>query len=54
MTAAGRVMVSVVVAVLAMAHPAAAQVYPAAKTGGNYMHNYYLPPAASSTPWWPS
>ena len=35
-------------------HTADAQVYTAAKTGGNYMHNYYLPPAASSTPWWPS
>ena len=30
------------------------QVYPNAKTGGNYMYNYYFPPAASSTPWWPS
>src|SRR5713226_4517014 len=28
--------------------------YPSAKTGSNYMHNYYLPPAGSSTPWWPS
>src|SRR5688572_25763967 len=28
--------------------------YPAARSGGNYMHNYYLPPAGSSTPWWPS
>ncbi len=27
--------------------------YPAAQTGGNYMHNFYLPPAAS-TPWRPS
>ncbi len=27
--------------------------YPAALTGGNYMHNYYLPPVAS-TPWRPS
>ncbi|MBI1352971.1 MAG: hypothetical protein GC160_01405 [Acidobacteria bacterium] len=27
--------------------------YPNAKTGGNYMHNYYLPPA-SSTPWRPA
>ena len=27
--------------------------YPAAKTGGNYMHNYYLPPP-SSTPWRPA
>lgn len=31
-----------------------AQNYPAARTGGNYMHNYLLPPAGSSTPWWPS
>jgi hypothetical protein len=31
-----------------------AQAYPNAKTGGNYMHNYLLPPAASSTPWWPT
>ncbi len=27
--------------------------YPEARTGGNYMHNYYLPPVAS-TPWRPS
>src|SRR5581483_8181960 len=26
----------------------------AATTGGIYMVNYYLPPAGSSTPWWPS
>ena len=31
-----------------------AQAYPNARTGGNYMHNYLLPPAASSTPWWPT
>ena len=55
MTVAGRSVVgSVVVALLVTVHTAHAQVYPAAKTGGNYMHNYYLPPAASSTPWWPS
>ncbi len=24
------------------------------RRGGNYMVNYYLPPAGSSTPWWPS
>lgn len=28
-------------------------VYPTARTGGNYMHNYYLPPVAS-TPWRPT
>ncbi|MAM84803.1 MAG: CehA/McbA family metallohydrolase [Acidobacteriota bacterium] len=30
------------------------QPYPSAQQGGNYMHNYYLPPAPSSTPWAPS
>jgi WD40 repeat protein len=29
------------------------QIYPAAKDGGNYMHNYYLPPAPGSYPWYP-
>ena len=28
--------------------------YPAAKHGGNYMHNYYFPPAPGSTPWAPA
>jgi Tol biopolymer transport system component len=28
--------------------------YPGAKHGGNYMHNFYFPPAPSSTPWAPS
>ena len=28
--------------------------YPSARHGGNYMRNYYLPPAPSSTPWAPS
>lgn len=28
--------------------------YPMAKTGANYMYNYYFPPAPSSTPWGPS
>lgn len=28
--------------------------YPAAKQGGNYMFNYYLPPAPSTTPWAPA
>jgi Tol biopolymer transport system component len=30
------------------------RLYPAAKMGGDYMYNYYLPPAPSSTPWAPS
>ena len=28
--------------------------YPATRSGGNYMHNYYLPPAVNSTPWAPT
>jgi hypothetical protein len=28
--------------------------YPSAGHGGNYMHNYYFPPAPSSTPWAPA
>ena len=30
--------------------PARSQPYPNARTGDNYMHNYLLPPAASSSP----
>src|SRR5262244_803424 len=33
---------------------AQSQAYPVARQGGNYMHNYYLPPAPSSTPWAPA
>jgi hypothetical protein len=28
--------------------------YPATRMGGNYMHNFYLPPAVNSAPWAPS
>ncbi|MDG2282178.1 MAG: CehA/McbA family metallohydrolase [Longimicrobiales bacterium] len=28
--------------------------YPAARMGGNYMHNFYFPPAVNSAPWAPS
>lgn len=28
--------------------------YPGARAGGGYMENFYLPPAPSSTPWYPS
>lgn len=41
---------------LLLAQPIAAQTdrnYPSAKHGGNYMHNFYFPPAPSSTPWAP-
>ena len=37
----------------AIARDARQPVYPNAKTGGNYMTNYYLPPV-SSTPWRPA
>lgn len=30
------------------------QEYPAARAGGMYMHNFYLPPPGASTPWAPS
>ncbi len=30
------------------------RMYPSARSGGNYMHNYYLPMAPSSTPWYPA
>lgn len=43
---------------LLFCHAVAAQdlpdAYPAAKTGGLYMINYYFSPAPSSHPWWPS
>ena len=31
-----------------------AERYPSSRHGGNYMHNFYFPPAPSSTPWAPS
>ena len=37
-----------------LAQPPADHEYPMAKHGGNYMINYYFPPAPSSTPWAPS
>ncbi len=39
---------------LILPRPGTAQDYPSARHGGNYMHNFYFPPAPSSTPWWPS
>ena len=38
---------------LLLAGSLAAQAYPHARSGGNYMHNFYFPPAPSSTPWAP-
>jgi hypothetical protein len=40
--------------VLGEAPPPEAGQYPGARHGGNYMFNYYLPPAPSSTPWAPA
>ena len=34
--------------------PQRERMYPAARHGGNYMHNYYFPYSISSTPWAPS
>ncbi len=31
-----------------------ARAYPASAHGGNYMHNFYFPPAPSSSPWYPA
>jgi len=39
---------------LSFSASAAAQFYPSSKHGGNYMFNFYFPPAPSSTPWAPS
>ncbi len=46
----------VLAVVLATATPVAAQAgrYPTARHGGNYMFNFYFPPAPSSTPWGPT
>jgi Tol biopolymer transport system component len=43
---------ALLIAIIAV--PARSQPYPNARTGENYMHNYLLPPAASSSPWWPT
>lgn len=43
---------ALVVASGALAQPRG-NTYPASRHGGNYMHNFYFPPAPSSTPWAP-
>ncbi len=44
------------VAASLLAPPAAVaqRAYPASAHGGNYMHNFYFPPAPSSSPWYPA
>lgn len=47
--------VSVVAILAPPPAPLSAQgAYPAASHGGNYMHNFYFPPAPSSSPWYPA
>ncbi len=43
---------AMVLASSAVAQPGGST-YPASQQGGNYMHNFYFPPAPSSTPWAP-
>ena len=45
------VLVSLAASIPVLAQPTGA--YPSSKHGGNYMHNFYFPPAPSSTPWAP-
>lgn len=51
-------LMSLVATVVVAVSPATAQErfggYPAARMGGTYMHNFYLPPAVNSTPWAPA
>ena len=53
----GRLTGAVAVALLLVTSTLVAQfgqTYPSARHGGNYMHNFYFPPAPSSTPWAPA
>ncbi len=51
----GRTLAALGVLLVAQSIPAQTRpAYPSAKHGGNYMHNFYLPPAPSSTPWSPA
>ena len=43
----------ILIAGMPMRSEAQARAYPEALSGGNYMHNFYFPPAPSSTPWAP-
>lgn len=48
------VLAGVALAVAQVASQGGGGTYPAARQGGNYMHNYYFPPAPASTPWAPA
>ena len=43
----------IAVSFLSVELSAQARFYPAARSGGNYMHNFYFPPSPSATPWAP-
>ena len=43
----------IAVSILSVELTAQARFYPAARSGGNYMHNFYFPPSPSATPWAP-
>src|SRR5262245_57359212 len=54
-----RLLPSVLGLVLGLLDPAGSvaaekPIYTASKHSGNYMHNYYIPPAPSTTPWAPA
>ncbi|MCL4854997.1 MAG: PD40 domain-containing protein, partial [Bryobacteraceae bacterium] len=50
-----RTILGILCAVSAVAQQSGnAVAYPAAKHGGQYMQNYYMPPAPSTTPWAPA
>lgn len=52
-TVAGRMTLLIFAFLILTEPPLKAQSYPSAGHGGNYMFNFYFPPAPSSTPWAP-
>lgn len=48
-----RLLLSLSCVLFALSSQAQNRAYPDARSGGNYMHNFYFPPAPSSTPWAP-
>ena len=52
-TVAGRMTLLIFAFLILTGPPLKAQSYPSAGHGGNYMFNFYFPPAPSSTPWAP-
>ena len=48
-----RLLLFIVVSTFSFNASAQSRFYPDARSGGNYMHNFYFPPSPSSTPWAP-